>query len=535
MRYGSRTVRHGSVARPCARVPRKSVARARSCAEARDRLADAPDALVDLLARDRRQRKPEVVVAAGVGEERLAEQERRAAPFRSFEQRARAHFARRRRPQIEAAGARGSPHRRGPVPAIAASRERAPFGSSARSAARARRSRAQVVRDAGLHVEARRHVVRLFAQQQPLENRARRGQPAEAQRRRDRLARTVESTRRSRARATSGGVRAGASSPYGSSSTIGTPARRASVDEPLAPVGVHRDAGRVVQRRHRVDEARTPRPQDRLDVIHAHPSSSTGTGIARRPAIWKICSAPGYVGASTMISSPGSAKLCATSVMPCVEPVSTRTSRAIDAAAARGACARRSLRAAARTLRVAVGEDEIADRPPTRSNDCASSPSGEGSAGGTPCTNEMRSPCSVAASSPRTVGKFADAPRRQADPPGNPGRPLAAARPRSRARHPRARADPLFDQAVARRARGRRGRPCCGSREALGQRPLGRQPGRLGKRAGQDRFAQILVDLTGRSARCSRGRARDRARPADICALDGSFRRPGGIPGENAP
>jgi hypothetical protein len=134
--------------------------------------------------------------------------------------------------------------------------------------------------------------------------------------------------------------------------------------QPVAPLLAQRDAGRVVQRRHRVDEARPARAQDRLDVIDAHAVSSTGTGIARSPWIWKICSAPGYVGASTTISSPGSASDCATSVMPLRRAGQHQHVARVDRAAARAhalgdrfAQRRVALRCRRRSGRVDVAAD----------------------------------------------------------------------------------------------------------------------------------------------------------------------------------
>ena len=212
------------------------------------------------------------MIAAGVRKEGFAEEKRRAEAFRRIEQGARANLARRRRPQVESAAAAARRCRlERPVLRDRLVGDRAPLEQLLAQLLDVRVVAAlEIIGDRGLHVEARRHVVRLFAQQQPFENRARRGQPADAQARRDRLRerRDVDDVigrERDQRRA-----RAVASGPYGSSSTIGTPARRAMRRQSFAPIGVHRGVRRIVQRRHRVDEARAPRAQDRLDVVDAH-------------------------------------------------------------------------------------------------------------------------------------------------------------------------------------------------------------------------------------------------------------------------
>src|SRR6202012_312382 len=78
-------------------------------------LADALDALVDRIARNRRERQANVVVAAALREERFAEQKRDAAASRARKERAGAQFARRGRPQIVAVGLRVDAQRRRPI------------------------------------------------------------------------------------------------------------------------------------------------------------------------------------------------------------------------------------------------------------------------------------------------------------------------------------------------------------------------------------------------------------------------------------
>ncbi len=195
---------------------------------------------------------------------------RRAAP-RSRAARARASRAA-RRPQIVTVAALCDAHRGRPPALDRGVRERAPFEQLAAQRRDVRVVAAlEIIAHAGLHVHRRRHVVRLLAQQQPFVDRARRDQPAQPQRRRDRLRERrevdhvlgVAREQRRRRR------------PHELAVRIVLDDRDAVAlrqhDQPVAPVGVHRHAGGVVDRRHRVDEARPARAQDRLDVVDAHP------------------------------------------------------------------------------------------------------------------------------------------------------------------------------------------------------------------------------------------------------------------------
>ena len=85
-----------------------------------------------------------------------------------------------------------------------------------------------------------------------------------------------------------------------------------------------------------------------------------------------------------MISSPGSAKLCATIAMPWVDPVNTMMLAGVIVAAPRAFM--RSAIAARNGSYPSESPYESTKRGSraTRPNDFASSPSGEGSSGATP-------------------------------------------------------------------------------------------------------------------------------------------------------
>jgi hypothetical protein len=104
-----------------------------------------------------------------------------------------------------------------------------------------------------------------------------------------------------------------------------------------------------------------------------------------------------------MISSPGSASDCADERDPLRRTRQHQDVARIDRAAARAHAQRDRFAQRRVAFAIAVGEDEVhvAARAFERPRQVAS---GDGSAGGTPCTKAIRSPCSLAASSPSTDG-----------------------------------------------------------------------------------------------------------------------------------
>ena len=212
------------------------------------------------------------MVAARVGKERLAEEKRCAQAFGGVEQRARAQFARRRRPEIESAGGPARPS----SPDGQCSRDRFVGDRAAQRAAlratdrRARRNRARDSRRSPLarrgSSPCRRPVCAAAAARESFAARRANRRAGSARS----SSRTSRCRRRSRAparRAAFAGWRERTVRIVLDDRNAGAPRDRR---QSLAPVGVHRCVGRIVQRRHRINEARTPGAQHRLDVIDAH-------------------------------------------------------------------------------------------------------------------------------------------------------------------------------------------------------------------------------------------------------------------------
>ena len=132
--------------------------------------------------------------------------------------------------------------------------------------------------------------------------------------------------------------------------------------------------------------------------------------------------------------------------------------------------------------------------PPTRANEAERSANGEGSAGGTPWTNAICSPCSEAASSPSTAGYC---PTRHGGSVTHHGTPAARAlgHPLAQGRDARARSDPLLDQPVGDQLAVAVDDRAAVDPQPVGQGALGRQPGPFGQGPGQDLLAQPLVEL----------------------------------------
>ena len=434
------------------------------------------------------------MISAGAGEERLAEEERRAEPLGGVEQRAGAQLARRRGPQVEAA--RRPAHLQCRPASAARLRRRRARGVPAAPCAAVRRARRSRARDSRPPRPARRGSspcrrlvcaaagARGSSAAPPASPRADSGRsssrtsrcrprdPAPARRaaarRRERAVRIVFDDR-----------------------NAGAPRDRRQA---FAPVGVHRRVRRIVQRGHRVDEARTARAQHRLDVIDAHAvvvhrhrnrSQAVDLKDLQCARIRRRFDDDLVARLGQTLRDDGDA------LRRAGEHDDAR--RHDRRGAARASCAPRSPRAAARSPRNRRTTGRSADRARRGRTTSRARRAATARRARRPARTRC-APLGLGGELAQHVGELADAPRRQRDPPRDAGRAfgLTAAQLRNDAR---ARTDPLLDQALGDQLAVRVHDRAAVDVQPFGHRPLGRQPGGLGQGPRQDRFAQMLVDL----------------------------------------
>ena len=245
------------------------------------------------------------------------------------------------------------------------------------------------------------------------------------------------------------------------------------------------------------------------------PSSSTGTGIARKPVDLKDLQRAriGRRLDDDLVAGFGEA------LRDDRDPL-RRAGQHDDARRARSrsrrapSSARRSRRAAARTLRNRRRRARSADRARLARRTSRARRAVTARRAATPCTNEIRPGSGLAASSPRTFGNSPTRHGGKRNPPWHAGGALGL--PAAKLRHDaRARTDPLLDQALADQlAIG------VHDRAAIDGEPLAPSSARAaagstraGSRPGSPRADARRSD--GRAGRWSRGRApaRDPAHP----------------------